>query len=171
MCCPIYFTRHSIFLYDIFVYSGTIPMIINCFIITIKLRKMKDVAVGSKTGKRENENKLTQASLMTLKLFLLFVVPITFLGLVANFLQQPYPMFNDIVLDICYLLYYTNNVVNPFVYYIFLRDFNEGFINILCCNSRKTDIRSGLSLSAASRNAETISGFSSIWNHKEFATS
>ena len=84
------------FLLILFVYSCTIPMIINCIIITIKLREMKHVTVGSKTGKRENENKLTQASWMTLKLFLLFVVPGTVLGVLTNFLQQPYPMFYDI---------------------------------------------------------------------------
>ena len=149
------------FLIILFAYSCTIPMIINCIIITIKLRKMKDVAVGSKTGKRENENKLTQASWMTLKLFLLFVVPCTFLGVLANFLQQPYPIFYDILLDISYLLLFMNNVVNPFVYYIFLKDFNEGYRTILCCNSRNTDIRSGLSMTLP-QSVQTISSFTSI---------
>ena len=109
----------------------------------------------SKTGKQENENKQTQASWMTLKLFLLFVVPVTFLGMVESFLQQPY-LFYNILLDISYLLYYMKNVVNPFVYYIILRDFNEGFRNILCCNSRNSSIRSGLSM-MTSRNVQTIS--------------
>ena len=130
-------------------------MIINCITITFKLRRMKDMAVGSKTGKKENENKLTQASWMTLKLFLLFVVPLNFLGIVENFLQQQY-LFYNILLDISYLLYYMNNVVNPFVYYIFLKDFNEGFRNILCCNSRNPSIRSGLSM-MTSRNVQTKS--------------
>ena len=76
------------FLLNIYIYICTISMIINCITITFKLRRMKDMAVGSKTGKKENENKLTQASWMTFKLFLLFVVPLNFLGIVENFLQQ-----------------------------------------------------------------------------------
>ena len=161
--CVVQYILQSIpyFLTIVFVHTCTISMVINCIIIKIKLRKIKDIALGSKTRKKENENTLTQASWMTLKLFLLFVVPVTFLGVVANFLQQHYPMFYNILLDISYLLLFMNNVVNPFVYYIFLKDFNEGYRIILCCNSRNTGIRSGLSMTLP-HSVQTVSGLSSF---------
>ena len=97
---------------------------------------MKSVALGTKTGTQTNDQKLTQATWMTLKLFLLCIVPVTFLGAVTLFLQQPYPMFYNILLDISYLLFYMNNVVNPFVYYIFLKDFKECYQAMLCCKKK-----------------------------------
>ena len=108
-----------------FIYTCIITMTINCIIISIKLHKMKKIALGTKTCTQDNDQKLTQATWLALKLFLLFVVPVTFLGAVTLFLQHPYPMFYDILLDLSYLLLYMNNVVNPFVYYIFLKDFKR----------------------------------------------
>ena len=119
-----------------FIYACIITMAINCIVITIKLQKMKSVALGTKTGTQTNDQKLTQASWMTLKLFLLCIVPVTFLGAVTLFLQQPYPMFYNILLDLSYLLFYMNNVVNPFVYYVFLKDFKEGYQAMLCCKKK-----------------------------------
>ena len=102
---------------------------------------MKRVALGAKTPTQDNDQKLTQATWMALNLFLLFVVPVTFLGAVSPFLEQPYPMSYDVLSDISYLLFYMNNVVNPFAYYVFLKDFKEGYQLMLCCkkNSRNTN--------------------------------
>ena len=112
-------------------------MAVNGTIITIKLQNMKSVALGTKTGNQDNDQKLTQATWMTLKLFLLFIVPVTILGVLALFLQLPFPLFYDVLLDISYILFYMNNVVNPFVYYVFLRDFKEGYEAMLCCKEKK----------------------------------
>ena len=116
-------------------------MAVNAIIITIKLQQMKSVALGTKTGTQDKDQKLTQATWMTLKLFLLFDIPVTFLGAATLFLEQPYPIFYEILLDLSYLLFYTNNIVNPFVYYIFLKDFKEGYEAMLCCkkNLRNTN--------------------------------
>ena len=137
-------------------------MFINCIIITVKLRKMKNIALGSKTSTQENDHKLIYATWMTLRLFLLFVVPFTFLGVVSNFLQQPYPMYYDILLDISYLLFYMNNVVNPFVYYAFLKDFKEGYQTVLCCKTNESNSRSRSINSFPSMTLSTIQGFNSI---------
>ena len=118
------------------IYACIITMAVNCIVITIKLQRMKSIAWGTKTGTQDNDHKLTQATWMTLKLFLLCVVPVTFLGVVTLFLQQPYPMFYNILLDLSYLLFYMNNVVNPFVYYVFLKDYKEGYQAMLCCKKK-----------------------------------
>ena len=140
----------SLFLNVSVVYVFVASIIVNCIIITMKLRKMKNVAMGSKTGHQENDHKLIQVSWMTLNLFLLFVLPTTLLNIVPYFAPHPLPLVYHILIDISYLLFYMNNVINPFVYYIYLNNFREGFQSMLCCkmnsNCRNTDIRSGSSM-------------------------
>ena len=141
-----------------FIYTCIIIMAVNCIIISIKLQKMSTVALGTKTGTQDNDHKLTQATWMALTLFLLFVVPITFLGVVAIFLQIPYPIYYDILLDLSYLLFYMNNVVNPFVYYIYLKTFKEGYQAMLCCkNKRRNRGNSSGSSATLSHSIQTIS--------------
>ena len=129
------------FVQVVFFYTCIITMAVNGIVITIKLQKIKRVAPGTKTGNQDNDQKLTQATWMALKLCLLFVASVTFLAAVSPFLEQPYPMSYDVLLDISYLLFYMNNVVNPFAYYVFLKDFKEGYQAMLCCknNSRNTN--------------------------------
>ena len=124
-----------------FLYTCIITMTVNCIIISIKLQKMRTVALGTKTGTQDNDHKLTQATWMALKLFLLFAVPVTFLGAVTLFLEKPYPILYDILLDLSYLLFYMNNVVNPFVYYVFLKNFKEGYQSISCCTKERSNAR------------------------------
>ena len=112
-------------------YVCLITMTVNCIIISIKLQKMKTVTLGTKTSTQDNDHKLTQACWMTLKLFILCFVPFTCLGFFAIFLQQPYPLVYEILLDMSYLLYYMNNIINPFVYYAFLKNFQEGYLSML----------------------------------------
>ena len=141
--CVVQYIVQSIpyFVQLVFIYTCIVTMAVNGIIITIKLQKMKRVALGTKTDTQDNDQKLTQATWMALKLFLPFVVPVTFLGAVSPFLEQPYPMSYDVLLDISYILFYMNNVVNPFVYYVFLKDFKEGYQVMLCCkkNSGNTN--------------------------------
>ena len=63
-----------------FIYGCILILAINCIVITIKLQQMKSVALGTKTGTQDKDQKLTQATWMTLKLFLLCVVPLPSLG-------------------------------------------------------------------------------------------
>ena len=145
-----------------FIYGCILILAINCIVITIKLQQMKSVALGTKTGTQDKDQKLTQATWMTLKLFLLCVVPVTFLGAATLFLQQPYPMIYEILLDLSYILFYMNNVVNPFVYYVFLKDFKEGYEAMLCCKKRiggRNGYGSSMSLSH-SRSIQTNSSVS-----------
>ena len=116
-------------------------MLTNFIILTVKLRKMKAVALGSKTGTQENDHKLIQASWMTLSLFLIFVLPAIIGGVMVIFLEQPYPTPFNIFLDLGFILYYLNNIVNPFVYYKFLKEFRKGYRTMLCCKSNANDTR------------------------------
>ena len=99
-------------------------------------------------------------SWVTLNLFLLFILPTTLLNIVPYLVVHPLPVVYDILIDISYLLFYMNNVINPFVYYIYLNNFRKGFQGMLCCkmnnNSRNTDIRSGSSITL-SHNMQRIS--------------
>ena len=67
-------------------YVCIITMTVNFIIISIKLQKMETVALGTKTGKQDNDHKLTQASWIALKLFLFSTIPFSFLGAITFFL-------------------------------------------------------------------------------------
>ena len=69
----------SLFLNVSVAYVFVATIIANYIIITIKLRKMKGVVMGSKTRNQENDHKLIQVSWMTLNLFILFIIPTTLL--------------------------------------------------------------------------------------------
>ena len=116
-------------------------MLINFIILTVKLRKMRAVALGSKIGTQENDHKLIQASWMTLSLFLIFILPTSVGGVIVIFLGQPYPTHFNIYLDLGYILDYMNNIFNPFVYYKFLKDFRKGYRAMLCCESNGSGTR------------------------------
>ena len=149
----------SLFLNVSVVYVFVASIIVNCIIITMKLRKMKNVEMGSKTGNQENDHKLIQVSWVTLNLFLLFVLPTTLLNIVPFLVEHPLPLVYHILIDISYLLFYMNNVINPFVYYIYLNNFRDGFQVMLCCkiksNLRNAEIRAGSSMTL-SNNRQSI---------------
>ena len=48
-------------------------------------------------------------------------------------------MFYEILLDIGYLVYYMNNVINPFVYYAYLKNFQEGYLAMLGCKTQRSN--------------------------------
>ena len=52
-------------------------------------------------------------------------------------------MIYEILLDLSYILFYMNNVVNPFVYYVYLKDFKEGYEALLCCKKKRIGRRNG----------------------------
>ena len=149
--CAIQFILHpNAFIIRIVVFVVlTIAMLISYVILSIKLRGN---AMASKNSVRGNNLKLTYASWITLTFFLLLYLPSTLLAVATNFLGEPYPLYILVPLDISYLLYYMNNVVNPFIYFSVLKDFREGYKSVLCCEGKK-EISSGMASSF--RNSST----------------
>ena len=140
----------------------TVAMLISYIILSVKLRGN---TMASKDSARNNHFKLTYASWLTLTFFLLLYLPSSLLAVATNFLEEPYPLYILVSLDISYLLYYMNNVVNPFIYYAVLKDFREGYKRLLCCESKKENFsESTLSYRNSSTSCNERTATSSVFS-------
>ena len=114
----------------------SIAMLFNYIIITIKLRQRSNLLVTGVNTSNIN-SKVTRASWLALSAFIILYTPAVILAVVTNFIQQPYPVFLLVLLDISHLMFYLNSVINPFLYYATLKDFKEAYRSLLTC--RKID--------------------------------
>ena len=80
----------------------------------------------------DTSSKLTRATVLAFSAYLVLYLP----GLVISciFMVQNFNGFYmSIVTDISILMYFVNNLVNPFIYYFTLQDFKKGFSSFLRC--------------------------------------
>ena len=85
------------------------------------------------TSANDVNTKMTRASWLTLGAFIILYTPsIILLGILQNFVQQP-TVILIILADISNLLYFLNNVINPFLYFATLSNFREGYKCLLTC--------------------------------------
>ena len=105
-------------------FSLCIVMLVSYIIITVKLKQRNSVFTASTN---DVNTKITRASWLTLGAFIILYSPSIILSLVPHFIPKPIPIILFILLDITYLLYYLNNVINPFLYFATLSDFKEGY--------------------------------------------
>ena len=131
--CVIQFILHpNAFMIRIAVFViCTLAMLVSYVILSVKLRE------NAMNSTRNNHFKLTYTCWLTVTFFLLLYFPSSLLAVATNFLEEPYPLYVLVLLDISYLLYYMNNVVNPFIYYAVLKDFRTGCKTVLCCERKK----------------------------------
>ena len=71
--------------------------------------------------------------MLTLDAFLILYSPSMILVLVPNFIPKPIPLIVTILIDMSFLLYYLNNVINPFLYFAALSNFRDGYTCLLTC--------------------------------------
>ena len=121
--------------------------------------------MASKNSARNNHFKLTYACWLTVTFFLLLYFPLSLLAVATNFLEELYPLYILVPLDISYLLYYMNNVVNPFSYFVVLKDFRTGYKTVLCCENKKEN-SSGMASSFrnSSTSGNELTGSSTIFS-------
>ena len=55
---------------------------------------------------------------------------------ITRLVEVPHP---DISTDIFYIVYLMSTVVNPFIYFTTLKDFRQGYINVLLCKNTIED--------------------------------
>ena len=120
---------------------GSAVMVFNYVIIIYKLTRSKksvrDITNGSSIKLSKNNLKLTKAIIMTLTAYILFYIPVVAITSVGTFSETfTNNSLFDIVEDISILLYFTNNLINPFIYNFTLRDFKEGYNRLLFCRVR-----------------------------------
>ena len=117
---------------------GSTFMFVNNVIIICKLTRSKisvsDATSGTSVKIPRNNVKLTRTIIMTLTAYILFFLPIV----TVTSIWTIFGTFTDgslwgILEDIALLFYFSNNFVNPFIYYMTLRDFREGYKRLLFC--------------------------------------
>ena len=103
-------------------------MAVSYIIITVKLKQRNSMFA---TSANDANSKMTKASWLTLGAFIFLYTPSIVLALVPNFMPKPTPVVLSIILDVSFLLYYLNNVINPFLYFATLSTFREGYTCLL----------------------------------------
>ena len=119
---------------------GTVSLVttVSYIWVIVKLKHRKKHMSSLTHNKAPNalsiDLKVTKAILLTLGAYLSFYIPTMVIGVMVDYVEVPYLI---IVLAVCMLLYYTNNVINPFIYYFTLKDFQHGYKKLLSCDSAK----------------------------------
>ena len=104
----------------------------NC-IITFKLIKRAQF-FGTSNG--DDHSKLMRASWIVTSSYTILYIPTAVVSLTDVFVADPYNLYLLILQDIFALIFFFNNVVNPFIYYLILKDFRTGYTTFLTCSKR-----------------------------------
>ena len=114
---------------------GTLAMFINYAIIIYKLTTSRKPMKDTKFEKHPRNNvKLTRTIIMTLTAYILFFIPVVTLTSIGTYFDTlTGNSIWDVLEDISLLSYFSNNLVNPFIYYFTLRDFQGGYKKLLFC--------------------------------------
>ena len=119
---------------------GTVSLVttVSYIWVIVKLKHRKRHMSSLTHSKAPNalsiDLKVTKAILLTLGAYLSFYIPTMVIGVMVDYVEFPYLI---IVLAVCMLLYYTNNLINPFIYYFTLKDFQQGYKKLFSCKSAK----------------------------------
>ena len=133
----------SIGYYTIPLLSFGIPSLVTAIsyiwvIILLKQRKkcMSVLMHSRNSNVLSTNSKINKAILLTLGAYLLLYLPSVVISSVAIFIKIPHKF---IIMSVCQLLYFMNNLVNPFIYYMTLKDFRRGYKNLLLCRNTRED--------------------------------
>ena len=113
--------------------TSLIIMLVNCIVITVKLRKRGSTFV-KQTLNGDVNLKMTRTCWLVATSFLICYLPCTTFTIVLRFIPEPYPEpITYLLLDTSYLLYNVNNAINPFIYFTTLKPFRANYKNMLMC--------------------------------------
>ena len=91
---------------------------------------------------RSFDSKLTKVVAINLSVYMVLYLP----AVLCTCITSVVDIQLGIVYLCCMLLYFMNNVVNPFIYYITLKDFRQGYRKFLCCNVANENINSQMTV-------------------------
>ena len=118
----------------------TVTIIISCIWVTVRLQKRKIEMKLHANSKVLNDlcinSKLNKALLITLVVYMSLFIPVSVTFCLRIFLGSRVTL---IVMNIAMLLFFMNNVVNPFIYCLTLKDFRQGYKNILLCKKAEEE--------------------------------
>ena len=94
--------------------------------------KLKQTESSIKTAQSDRINsKVTNVSWMMVTVWFILNVPIIIMSQVIPFM--PFTESLGIVYEVLYLIFCLNNIANPILYAITMRDFREGYKSLLLC--------------------------------------
>ena len=97
-------------------------------------RKRKKYIFGSKLPDvLRSDSKFTTALSISFGIYLLTFVPAFASTFIIRIVEVPH---SDIFIDVSFLIHFINTFVNPFIYFVMLKDFREGYKNLLLCKNR-----------------------------------
>ena len=113
-----------------FLLSTLIIVACHCIISFKLLRRTKLFGTSNADG----YSTLMRASWIVTSLYIILYIPTAEVSLTTLFIGDAYTLYVLIAQDISALIFFFNNVVNPFIYYLILKNFREGYITFLTCN-------------------------------------
>ena len=99
-------------------------------------RKMKEFRNNTVPNAADMDSKVTRAIIITLGTYMASCIPSTVATCLVLFVEIPYMV---IILDVTVSCIFINTIVNPFIYYKKLKDFRQGYRNILLCKTTKVN--------------------------------
>ena len=116
----------------IFIIFSFLIVICHC-IVTFKLIKRAKL-FG--TNNADVTSKLMRASWIVSSSYIVLYIPSAVMLLTDLFIADSRTLHVLILQDICALILFLNNIVNPFIYYVILKDFRAAYISFLTCGKR-----------------------------------
>ena len=113
----------------------TIILIANYSITTYKL-KVGCSVLATQPNAMDVNVKMIKALWLVLSSLILLHLPFVTVCLFMLFTHPPYPENILITQDVCNLIVSLNNVINPFLYYMTMKEFRTGYTDLLPCGKR-----------------------------------
>ena len=114
-------------------------MVVSYIILTIRLtQKKKKDRVFFTTSSNHSSARLTRSSWAVVTAFIVLYFPAITTQVVTALKPQPDSLPFRLFQDICNLLYFMNNCINPFLYFVTMRDFRRGYKSLIMCKKVKS---------------------------------
>ena len=107
-------------------------MVVSFIWIMVQLKKRKR-NINNRIPNNSN-SKLNRPILTSLGIYICLYVPIVIIVFTFHVHGVPHMLF---VLDMWMLLFYMTTLINPFIYYVTMKDFRQGNKHILLCKTIK----------------------------------
>ena len=125
---------YQIFLLNFGIFS--ILTIVNYLVVIVKLKQrkeqMRNFMHNRNSSALNTDAKVTRATIIALGTYIIMFLPSVMTSIISSVVEFPHMIILQGVSDLWYCM---NNVINPFIHYMTLKDFKEGYKNLLLCNT------------------------------------
>ena len=107
----------------------TVIIVIKYTILVIKLHQRKKqlrYVINRDPSKiHDVTDKVTRATFLSLGAYIVLILPTILVNGLVALIRNPYHA--ELVTDAAFIIYFMNNMINPFIYFCTLRDFKDGY--------------------------------------------